>query len=71
METYIPDYMFSAFSAQGIDTSKLIYAIHTDSADKDGYSDVYIAVSRENMYVLYGEEKVVKTTGARRIVALQ
>ena len=70
METYIPDYMLSAFSAQGIDTSKLIYAIHTDSADKDGYSDVYIAVSRENMYVLYGEEKVVKTTGARRIVAV-
>jgi len=70
METHIPEYMLSAFAAEGIDTSKLIYATHTDSADKDWYSDVYIAVSSENMYILYGEEKVVKTTGARRIVAV-
>lgn len=70
METYMPEYMLSAFSTQGIDTSKLIYAVHTDSAESSGYSDVYIAISSENMYILYGEEKVVKTTGARRIVAV-
>lgn len=70
METHMPEYMLSAFAAEGIDTSKLIYATHSDSADKDWYSDVYIAVSNENMYILYGEEKIVKTTGARRIVAV-
>ncbi|HOJ12494.1 MAG TPA: ABC transporter ATP-binding protein [Clostridiales bacterium] len=70
MKTFIPEYMLSAFAAQGIDTSKLIYAIHTDSTNKDGNTDVYIAISNESMYILYGEEKVVKTTGARRIVAV-
>ncbi len=70
METHMPEYMLSAFAAEGIDTSELIYATHTDSADKDWYSDVYMAVSSENMYILFGEEKVVKTTGARRIVAV-
>lgn len=70
METYIPEYMISAFTAQGVDTSSLIYAVHTDSAEKSGNSDVYIAVSSEKMYILYGEEQVVKTAGARRIVAV-
>ena len=70
MNAHIPDYMLSAFTAQGLDTSKLIYAIHTDSTDLSGNTDVYIAVSSENMYILYGEEKVVKTVGARRIVAV-
>jgi ATP-binding cassette subfamily B protein len=62
--------MISAFTAQGVDTSSLIYAVHTDSAEKSGNSDVYIAVSSEKMYILYGEEQVVKTAGARRIVAV-
>ncbi|NLC42904.1 MAG: ABC transporter ATP-binding protein, partial [Clostridiales bacterium] len=70
MNTHIPEYMLSAFAAQGIDNSDLIYAVHTDSTDKSGNNDVYIAVSSETMYILYGEEKVVKTVGARRIVAV-
>ena len=70
MEAYIPEYMVSAFAAQGIDTTKLIYGVHTDSADISDNADVYIAVSKDDIYVLYGEEKVVKTTGARRIVAV-
>lgn len=70
MKKYLPEYMISAFAAQGIDTSKLIYAIHTDSGSDSGDTDVYTAVDGENMYILYGAEKVVKTTGARRIVAV-
>jgi ATP-binding cassette subfamily B protein len=70
MNTHIPEYMLSAFSTHGVDTSNLIYAVHTDSTDKSGNTDVYIAVSSESMYLLYGEEKVVKTAGARRIVAV-
>ncbi|HHV96018.1 MAG TPA: ABC transporter ATP-binding protein [Clostridiaceae bacterium] len=70
MEKYLPDYMISAFAAQGIDTSELIYAIHTDSGSDSENLDVYTAVDKENMYILYGTEKVVKTTGARRIVAV-
>jgi ATP-binding cassette subfamily B protein len=70
MEKYIPEYMISAFAAQGIDTSKLVYAIHTDSSPDSGDTDVYIAVDKENIYILHGVEKVVRTTGARRIVAI-
>ncbi|MDD2431438.1 MAG: ABC transporter transmembrane domain-containing protein [Bacillota bacterium] len=70
MKTFVPEYIISAFAAQGIDTSKFVYATHTDFADKSGYLDSYIAVSNEKMYILYGEEKVVKTSGARRIVAV-
>ncbi len=70
MNTHIPEYMLSAFAIQGVDNSKLIYAVHTDSTDKSGNTDVYIAVSNETMYILYGDEKVVKTAGARRIVAV-
>ncbi len=70
MKTYIPEYMLSAFADQGINTSKLIYAIHTDSTHKSGNTDVYTAISSESIYMLYGEEKVVKTSGARRIVAV-
>jgi len=70
VKKYLPDYMISAFAAQGIDTSKLIYAIHTDSGPDSGDTDVYTAVDEEKMYILYGTEKVVKTTGARRIVAV-
>lgn len=70
MKTYIPEYMLSAFAAQGIDVSGLVYAIHADAVDKSEYMDVYIAVSSDTMYILYGLEKVVKTSGARRIVAV-
>jgi len=70
MEKHIPEYMLSALDAQGIDTSGLIFAIHTDSVDKGGNTDVYIALDSNNLYILRGWEKVVKTAGARRIVAV-
>lgn len=70
MKTYIPDYMLSAFEAQGLNTSDLVYAIHTDMTSDGDIADVYTAVSKEKLYILYGEEKVVKTSGARRIVAV-
>lgn len=69
MKTHIPEYMLSAFSAQGIDTGRLIYAIHTDMALDGSHADTYAALDMENLYVLYGLEKVVKVTGARRIVS--
>jgi len=70
MKTHIPEYMLSAFEAQGVDTSALVYAIHTDLTPEGDNADVYTAVSNDCMFILYGEEKVVKTTGARRIDAV-
>ncbi len=70
MKTHLPEYMLAAFEGQGIDTSQLVYGIHTDLTLDSDNADVYTAVSKENLYILYGREKVVKTTGARRIVAV-
>lgn len=70
MKTHIPEYMLSAFAAQNVDITSLIYAIHTDLTPEGNNADVYIAVSNECIYILYGQEKVVKTAGARRIVAV-
>ena len=69
MKTHIPEYMHSAFQAQGIDTRKLIYAIHTDMAPDGSHADAYAALDSENLYILYGLEKVVRVSGARRIVS--
>jgi ATP-binding cassette subfamily B protein len=62
--------MAPAFARQGLDVSKLIYAIHTDMTPDGSGADVYCALSKDTLYILYGWEKVVKTEGARRIVAL-
>ncbi|MCL2056335.1 MAG: ABC transporter transmembrane domain-containing protein [Oscillospiraceae bacterium] len=70
MKTHIPSYMLDAFGAQGIDTGKLIYAIHTDLTSSGAGADVYTAVDDRAMYVLCGVEKVTRMDGARRIVAL-
>ncbi|NLX92729.1 MAG: ATP-binding cassette domain-containing protein [Clostridiales bacterium] len=66
----IPEYMFPAFAAQGIDTSELIYAIHTDLVLDSEDTDVYMAVSKESLFVLCGVEKVAKTAGARRVTTV-
>ena len=63
----IPDYIQDAFSRQGI--GDLLYAIHTDMTHDGDYSDVYVGVDYKSLYILYGEEKVVHVSGARRIVA--
>ena len=65
----VPGYMKAAFQANGVPVKKLIYAIHTDLTPEGDFSDVYIAVDNMNLYILYGLEEVVKTEGARRIVA--
>jgi len=65
----VPGYMKLAFAANGIDANKLIYAIHTDLTPEGDFSDVYVAVDNTNLYILYGLEEVVRTEGARRIVA--
>ena len=70
MKTHIPEYMIPAWERQGIDVKKLIYAIHTDMTRDGEQSDVYCALDRKNLYILYGEEQLVRTEGARRIVAL-
>jgi ATP-binding cassette subfamily B protein len=70
MKSSIPQYMAPALERQGLDISKIIYAIHTDLAPDGDASDVYCALSADTLYILYGQEKIVKTTGARRIVAL-
>ncbi len=56
MNTYVPEYMLSAFRDQGVDTSSLIYRVHADSANEYDNTDVYIAVSRDTMYILFGRE---------------
>jgi len=62
--------MIPALRAQGIDTQKLLYAIHTDMTREGGFADLYAAVDADTLYLLDGEERVVKTAGARRIVAV-
>ncbi|MCL2508754.1 MAG: ABC transporter ATP-binding protein/permease [Oscillospiraceae bacterium] len=70
MKSPIPDYMAPALRRQGLDVSKLIYAIHTDMDLSGGSADVYCALSADTLYILTGREAVVKTKGARRLVAL-
>jgi len=65
----VPGYMKSAFMANGVSVDGLIYAIHTDLTLEGDFSDVYVAVDNINLYILYGLEEVVKTEGAKRIVA--
>jgi ABC-type multidrug transport system, ATPase and permease components len=61
--------MHAALAAQGINPDKLLFAIHTDTAGEDNTADVYAAVDEKRLYILYGEEEIVKVNGARRIVA--
>ena len=70
MKAHVPEYMIPALRAQGIDTQKLLYAIHTDMTREGGFADLYAAVDADTLYLLDGEERVVKTAGARRIVAV-
>ena len=67
MKTHVPDYIQDAYLRQGI--KDLIYAIHTDMTPDGDFSDVYAAIDTKNLYILYGEERVVRTAGPRRIVA--
>jgi len=66
--TKVPEYMRSAFAANGIQFDKLEFAMHTDMTLEGNFADAYVAVDKENLYILYGVEEVVKTEGARRIV---
>jgi len=70
MKINVPEYILQAFSAQGTNVDNFIYAIHTDMAIDGSYADVYTAIDHEKVYILTGEEKVVKASGAQRIVAL-
>ena len=69
MERHIPEYMEQTFASQNIDAKALLYAIHTDMAPDGSYADVYAAVDKKRLYILYGEEGIVKVSGARRIVS--
>jgi len=63
------EYMRSAFTANGINFDNLVFALHTDMDLNSNFSDTYVAIDRQNLYILYGIEEVVKTEGARRIVS--
>jgi len=67
--TKVPEYMRNAFTANGVPFDSLLFAMHTDMAPDGNFSDTYVAIDKENLYILYGIEEVVKTEGARRIVA--
>ena len=69
MKRHVPEYMLQAFSTQGVKTDGLIYAIHTDMTTDGNFADVYCAIDNENLYICCGEEKVVKTAGAKRLVS--
>jgi len=69
MKSYVQEYISDAFAAHGVDPTGLIYAIHTDMKPDGGFSDVYVAIDNGNLYILYGEEGVVKTAGAKRLVS--
>jgi len=64
----VPGYMKQAFQANGVAAADLIYAIHTDLTTEGDFSDVYVAIDKTSLYILYGLEEVVKTEGAKRIV---
>ena len=68
-EKAVPEYMNMAFSANDIPYKDLLFAVHTDLTIDGGFSDTYVAVDKNNLYILYGEERVVKTEGAKRIVS--
>ena len=65
----VPDYMRSAFTASGVPFDSLLFAMHSDMTADGNFSDAYVAVDKQNLYILYGLEEVVKTEGARRIVS--
>ena len=65
----VPEYMRNPFTAQGVPFERLVYAIHTDMTLEGDFSDVYVGIDKENLYILYGLEEVVRTEGAKRIVA--
>lgn len=69
MEKFVPHYMLAAFAANGVPTRDLHFAIHTDMTADGDFSDAYVAVDNENLYILYGVERVVKVEDARRLVA--
>jgi ATP-binding cassette subfamily B protein len=64
----VPDYMKQVFAANGIPVNDLIFAVHTDMTLEGDFSDTYTAVSKENLYIVNGIERVVKTEDARRLV---
>ena len=66
---HVPEYMRNAFAANGVNAKGLLFAVHTDMTARGDFSDTYVAVDTENLYILYGIEEVVKTEGARRIVS--
>ena len=67
MKTEVSGYIQEAFEKQGV--KGLVYAIHTDMALNGDFADVYAALDGKNLYILYGEEGIVRTAGARRIVS--
>ncbi|MCL1786471.1 MAG: ABC transporter ATP-binding protein/permease [Defluviitaleaceae bacterium] len=66
----VPEYMRAPFTAVGVPFDSLVYAMHTDMTLEGNFSDAYVAVDKENLYILYGIEEIVKTEGARRIVPI-
>ena len=68
-QTYVPSYMLGAFQANGVPVDGLVFGLHTDMSAAGDFADTYVAVSKTHLYILYGLEQVVRTEGARRIVA--
>ncbi|MCL2866734.1 MAG: ABC transporter ATP-binding protein/permease [Clostridia bacterium] len=68
-KTFLPRYMAPAFQAANVTVSGLVYAIHTDMTPEGNHADAYVAVDSDTLYILYGEEQVVRMQGARRIVS--
>ncbi|MCL2461999.1 MAG: ABC transporter ATP-binding protein/permease [Defluviitaleaceae bacterium] len=68
-KNFVPSYMIPAFEKAGVDPSAIVYAAHTDMEPDGGLSDAYAGVSKDTLYILYGTEGIVRTEGARRIVA--
>jgi ATP-binding cassette subfamily B protein len=65
---HIPEYITQAYEANGV-KAEFWYAVHMDMNRQGKFADTYVAVDTDNLYVLYGTEKVVKASGAKRIVA--
>jgi len=48
----VPEYMRSAFAANGVSFGDLVFAMHTDMSMEGNFSDVYVAVGKISTYCM-------------------
>ncbi len=65
MSGAVAEYIRSAFKEQNV--TGLLFGIHIDLNAKNEHADVYVAIDKDTIYILEGQEQVKKTDGAKRL----